>query len=780
MNALAESFELSCSTLGDEGQLVAFRGREGLSQLLHFEVFVTVPIDAIPARDALLGQGLTLSIRGGLADVDPAHIHGLIAGFEVLEEISERVLLRLDVRPTFWLLTQSRHSRVFTECTVPDIIKEVFGVAGLNDYELRLDSDYAAEPHVSQHEESDFAFLQRLMEHEGIYFFFEHDSSVDKLIITDSMSRHQPSRASAVPFFPVIGGEATREVCEAFRERRRLLPKLVRLTDYRYENPALAVKGEADVRDLVGAEVVIHDARAFAPADAQRLATIRKEELLSVETVFEASGTASHLRSGFTFQISGHPRQAINDGRFLCIDLEHVGNLRARTAELAARIGIDPLVEYEARARAISADVQFRPTRAARRPRIAGLVRATIDGADDSDYAQLDDQGRYRIKLAYEETARKGDESSVRTRMMQPHAGNPEGWHLPLRKGTEVMVAFIAGDPDRPIIAGAVPNAETPSVVTSQNHTRNIFHSGGDNVVEIEDLDGKQWFDVRSPTKDSRLHLGTPHDDDSHYVVAHSDADCRFTIGTNQDIRVGAKLTEDVKGDVTEKYNTSQTSKVVGTQGTTVLGAVEETYQTGHKSTVTGLVSELYIAGQKTSVTGQRFELYDTTQKTLVLGGATHTYDKQDMAVNGADSTQMHCGPKTVTVPGACKYTFDGSVTQLFGPTTYICPTVDWTFKNSGKIFTPSWTQLFATYGNTNAERTYNDAVTVSCWGMVVALISPLKSETVGIAFGINGVKLEDTLINVSASALSVNITLLKITSEPLEINATPFKKIGC
>ena len=200
---------------------------------------------------------------------------------------------------------------------------------------------------------------------------------------------------------------------------------------------------------------------------------------------------------------------------------------------------------------------------------------------------------------------------------MQPHAGNPEGFHLPLRKGTEVMVAFLAGNADRPVIAGGVPNAETPSPVTSKNNTKNILHTGSDNHIEVEDEDDKQWIDWKTPPKDTYLHLGEPHAPHTHYIEAHTGGDCLFEIGSNQDINVGGKLTETVKGAVDEKYKTSQTSDVKGPQTTTVKGAVES-YTGGHKTTTTGLVAELYEAAQKSTVTGgARNERYETGQTSM-------------------------------------------------------------------------------------------------------------------------------------------------------------------
>jgi type VI secretion system secreted protein VgrG len=768
-----ELFQLSCDALGADAVFVGFKGREAISRTFAYDVFVSVPLDAVPEADALIRKPLTFTVAGGLEAGPAMPTHGLIAAFEVIDETAERALVRLDVRPTLWFLGLSQHSRVFTEMKVGDILEEVLKAAGLTDYELQLSESYPTRAHVSQYKESDLAFLERLMEYDGIHYFFKHTADAHKLVISDSNAAHAASRPAPIAYHPVEGGDLGSDLFVAIVERQRLEPKLVRLTDYDYVKPALAIKGEESVAEGTSSEVVEHDAGALDPGDASRLAKVRKEELLARQRVFEMDGSAFHLRSGATYQVSGHPRDAVND-TYLCTDLMQLGNARVRTADLARLTHIPEALVYEARTHAIRADVRFRPERLRKPPRVPAFERAKIDGPASSDYAQLDDQGRYRIKLGYDETDRAGEKPSVRTRMMQPHAGNPEGWHLPLRKDTEVLVAFIGGDPDRPVIAGAVPNAETPSVVTSSNHTRNIFHSGGDNHIEIEDQDGSQWIDVRSPTKNSRFHAGKPHDDDSHYVVLNTDGDCRFTIGGNQDIRVGAKLTEEVKGNVIETYNTSQTSKVTGPQETTVLGAVEENYQNGHKTTVTGKVTEIYCAGQQTDVSGVRSETYAANQKTLVVGGATHTHDKQDMSVLGANSTQIYAGPKTVMVSGACTYNFDSTVTQLFGPTTYICPTLNWTAQTTGTIFTPTWNKVFVSLTDIQATRTETASLHVKCYALAITGVLVLKFEAVAISIGANGLKRTANGFSGGTYGMKLTLNALAVETEPLKLSAAP------
>jgi len=769
-----DPFQASCDALSG-ATFVAFTGREAISEPFVFNVFVSVAPGDVPERDDVIGSPLTLTVVGAEEAAAPQQTHGIVSAMESVREEPERSVLRLEVRPKLWFLGLSEHSRVFTEMTVEDVVKEVFSEAGLEDYDIRLAGSHPTRPHQSQYKESDLAFVQRLLERDGIFYFFEHTADTHTLVITDDPQQHVPSRGTPVRYHPVEGGDLGGDFVISMRERRSLTAKSVTLTDYDYEKPALDITGEQSA-DGVGGKVVVHDAGSLDPGDAKRLAKIRVEALKAHAHTFSCHGSAFHLRAGLTFELSAHPRL---NGTYMVTELFHRANARAQSAELAELLGVVKDDVYVIDFKAIAGNLTYRPEQVTRRPRVTGVERGVISGDSESDYAQLDDAGRYNLKLGYDETDRAGSSSSVRTRMIQPHAGAPEGWHLPLRSGTEVMVGFIAGDPDRPIIAGAVPNAHTPSVVTSSNHTKNIFHSGGDNHIEIEDQDGAQWVDVRSPTEDSRLHLGTPHDDDSHYVVQHTDADCRFKIGTDQDILVGATLTEDVTKDVTEKYNTSQESDVKGPQTTIVLDAVEETYEAGHETTVTDSVTEIYVSSQTTTVEGKRTENYNANQNTVVIGGTSHTYDKQTNKVDGANSLQVGVGPRTDTVPGACDLTVDGSVKQLFGPTTILAPTLKWTAEGSGFVFTPLRTVILGSHAELNADRNEFSLLKVGLTGMAVALVSPLKFELNGLAIGMCGAKFETAMVNVAFTGSQIGIRPLHIELDGVKLTMSGFKKIG-
>lgn len=753
---MAEIFELSWDASRERPEVVAFRGAERLSTPFEFDVYASIPSDALPTSTDALGTSATLSMAPDPAAA-PHYVSGIVAGYRIVQPSDERTIVELKLVPRLWRLGQVRHSRVFTRQSIPDVVRAVLELAAFadgQDFELRLDGSYPEQEHVCQYKESDLAFISRWLEHEGMYYFFEHTDSADKLIITDHHSFHELLPPAPIRYYPRSGEQAARGDFSSFVSRRSLQPDLIRVVDYDYAHPDLDVSGEATVSELVTATVVEHGARCWTPDEGNRLATLRAEQRRAQGAVFDAAGAAYHLRPGFRFELSEHPREALNRG-YLCTELSQRGSLRAATDEIRLLLGLQANEVYHVETSAIESDLQYRHALVSTKPTIAGFERGTVDGPADSEYAQLDDDGRYHVKMSFDEGELAGGNASVAIRMMQPHGGNPEGFHFPLRKGTEVLIAFVAGDPDRPVIAGSVPNAETPAPITSDNGTRNMIRTGGGNELEIEDDDGNQWCDWRSPTEDTYLHLGKPYNP-THHIVKHTNKDCKFDFGTDQKILVGGKLTEEVKKAVTENYDTSQTSQITGDQTTVVFKDVIESYAGGQKTEVTKAVNELYLSSQTSDVTAGRAERYEAAQTTIVPGGVTQTYNAgQDLTVHGP-SVQLYAGPKKTTVTAKGEHLFDQPVTQVFGPTKEIMPSTTWNVPGGTTMTTSSWNLLGGQATDQMGNVTQVSAVVFKRTNIALAFIAD-KYEATGAAAGMTGLKLEATGVTGEAYLVKID-----------------------
>ena len=496
----------------DTFAVVEFKGTEGLSRLYEFDITLASDDPEIDLKGVLQNPAI-LTIKGSDQYLP---IHGILGQFEQLHEVKGRYFYRALLVPRLWQADLYRENQLFLDKTVPDIIEEILKQAGLTtqDYELKLTRSYHQWEYICQYGETDFDFISRWMEREGIYFFFQQGEDNEKLIITDSSTAHEDIRGdSTIPFSPPSGIVPEKEAIMAFICRQKRLPNKVILQDYNYRKPSLDLKAEAEVDSSGRGDVYFYGEHFKTPEQGNELAKIRAEEIRCRENVFHGEGTAPNLCPGFFCELEDHYRQSYNQ-KYLIVEVEHEGH---QTGSFWAGIGKESAegeqkLTYANRFTAIPSDLQFRPERKTPKSRFYGTMNATIDAAGDGQYAELDDLGRYKVKLPFDQSDMDGGKASRWVRMSQPYAGAEQGMHFPLHKGTEVLLTFVDGDPDRPVIAGAVPNAETTSPVTAANQTESVIQTAGRNKIRFEDLLGSERIIMETPAANSWIRMGTPND----------------------------------------------------------------------------------------------------------------------------------------------------------------------------------------------------------------------------------------------------------------------------
>jgi len=494
--------------------VVRFRGEEGLSRCYRFELELVAEEASIDLA-AVLAAPVTFTILRADGDIP---FHGVLAGFEQLHQMENYVFYRAVLVPKLWWLGLTHHNQVFLNQTVPQILAACLKDGGLSslDFELRLQRDYPAWEYVCQYRESHLAFVSRWMEREGIYYYFEQGAGGEKVILTDTKVAHSAMPDGETLHYTTPSGLQhfhREEILSELRCMQQMLPNRVVLKDYNYETPSLELSGQADVSTKGRGEVYLYGEHFRTPAEGARLAAVRAEELLCRERVFAGSSTVPYLRPGYTFRVPDHYRADFN-GTYLTTGLAHEGS---QAAYLLAGLGgeLTPGERepyYRNTFEAVAAGVQYRPARETAKARLYGTLNAKVDGAGSGQYAELDGQGRYKVVLPFDQSGRKDGKASAWVRMMQPYAGAGHGMHFPLHKGTEVLLTFIDGDPDRPVIAGAVPNAETPSVVKDANQTMAAIQTGGSNKIAIEDKAGSERILMHVPTQKSFIRIGMPND----------------------------------------------------------------------------------------------------------------------------------------------------------------------------------------------------------------------------------------------------------------------------
>ncbi len=587
-------FSFTSSALPEDTfSVVNFKGIEGISRLYEFEITL-VSSDSDIDIDTVLRNSVTFSIHREEKDTV---FHGIAAYFEQLHEVDEQVFYRTLLVPRLWLSDQQHENQLFLDKTVPDIIEEILQQAGLTslDYEFKLTRNYRPWEYICQYRETDFDFISRWMEREGIYYFFEQTDTGEKIIITDNSTVHQElPDDSTIYYSPPSALVSTEE--EEIREficRQTRLPQKVLLKDYNYRKPSLEIRGEAMVDPNSRGIVYLYGEHFKTPEEGNELARIRAEEILCREKVFFGEGTATSMRAGYLFELADHYRDSCNQ-QYLIVEVEHEGSqagffisgVQEESSEEEGEI------VYRNKFMVIPADVQFRPERKTEKPRFHGTINAKIDAAGDGQYAEIDEWGRYKVVLPFDMTGKGGGRASRWIRMAQPYSGQGFGMHFPLHKGTEVLLTFVDGDPDRPIIAGSVPNPETMSPVTGDNHSQCVIRTGGGNEFQLEDSSGGQ-----------RIRISTPHSGTTLSMGAPNSPGAGFSLNTTADLlnRIGGDTIYFIDGSKNIKIQKDKSETIVGCERKTTIGACSENFYGNKVSKKLATEYEVTV-GTKTSV----------------------------------------------------------------------------------------------------------------------------------------------------------------------------------
>ncbi|MHC1753719.1 type VI secretion system Vgr family protein [Humidesulfovibrio sp.] len=506
-----------------------FHGEEGLSQLYSFEILL-VSEKADLDLEAILQSPALFTIKSKNGDLP---YHGILASFEQLHKADTWVFYRAVLRPKLWWLTLTHHNQVFLNKKLDQFLADVLMDGGLSqglDFQFRLQGQYPVWDYLCQYSESHFGFLSRWLERDGVYYWFEQGEGGEKMLASDTRIAHMPMPGhETFHYAPPTGLDASLadEVVKSFTLKRTPMPKSLLVKDYNYEKPSLDLTGRAMVADKGRGEIYIYGEHFKDLGEGNRLAQVRADEWKCREQVFHGMSNAPAIRPGYVFHLDRHYRADFNQN-YLTIGMSHEGS---QERYLLNGLGVSGLSDrdnlfYRNHFECIPAAVQFRPVREAEKPRIHGSISAKIDAAGSGQYAELDSQGRYKVILPFDLSGRSGGKASAFVRMMQPYAGQDMGMHAPLHKGTEVLLSFIDGDPDRPVISGAIPNPETPGPVNDGNQTMVRLKSGGGNVIHMEDQEGSQRILMHTPTAGSFIRVGYKNDPDDGNEVEDPQGAC--------------------------------------------------------------------------------------------------------------------------------------------------------------------------------------------------------------------------------------------------------------
>lgn len=587
--------------------LESLQGTESISEPFHYTLKLLSENPCIALKD-LLRSPIVVSIE--LLNSSLRYVHGNISRIAQLEYGEDGLIsYQAEVVPWLWFLSLFKDCRIFQNKTVPEIVQQVFQDRGFSDFKLQLQSTYPKREYCVQYRETDLNFVSRLLEHEGIFYFFQHDDQKHTLVLADAPSaiKDCPNQSTA-RYLPLSGGVQEDDTVVTFASEQTLHPATASLNDYDFEKPSTSLNtsiscdGKGEIYDYPGMYTT--------KGDGDRYARIRLEEQAVQLATVRGASFCRAFQAGFRFTLKDHYRGDANQAYTLF-------SLETDAKETSYRSGSEEGFKYRNRFEAVPNSVPFRPRRIARKPFVEGSQTAVIVGKSGEEI-WTDKYGRVKVQFFWDRAGKKDENSSCWIRVAQLWAG--KGWgavYVP-RIGQEVIIDFLEGDPDRPIITGRVYNADqTVPYTLPDEQTKTAIKSmsskggGGFNEIRFEDkkgdeqvfIHGEKDIDIRIKN-DRKEWIG----EDRHLIVVRDklekiQRDVHSEISRDEIQKIGRDHHLDIEG--------KEAIKVAGSHSFTVQGDVIEQFQGNHSSQVT---QALYIKGMNVVIEG-------ATELTMKVGG---------------------------------------------------------------------------------------------------------------------------------------------------------------
>lgn len=612
------------------GSGILFRAMTSTEELGRpFELDVDAISDSGTIKpEDLLGKPASVSVE--LLSSGKRHFHGLVCAMGTTGTDGRRFGYRMTLRPWLWLLTRRADTRVFQHMTAEAILKKVFEPFS-PDYEFRLEGSLPTYDYCVQYRETDFNFVSRLMEQEGLYYFFRHEADKHTMVIVNSPARHPANPGQeAFEFREAADGHLEFEAITRWTTHRELQPARVVLRDYDFEQPSTSLEVTASAARKGGSAKLEHYdyPGAYASSDAgKRYAGLRMEELQARYSRIEGAGSIRNLVYGHRFTLKGHPRADQNRSYVVLasrMEMAH-GGYESGQGETSCRCSFT----------AMEADEVFRPPRITPKPTVAGLHTAVVVGPVGQEI-HTDAHGRIKVQFHWDRLGKRDEKSSCWVRAATPWAGKNWGMIAIPRIGQEVVVDFLEGDPDRPLVVGQVYNGEQKppyplpdhgTVSTSKSRSSKGGGPGNFNELRFEDRKGSEYIWLQA-------------EKDFHQLVKH---DATLLVGANQDCIVRNNRTEQVDGDVMARIGKNSTTEVSGSQS----------FKVTQDLVLESQASMSQKAGANLDVqVGANFAT-DATGNIHIKAGANLVIEAGVMVTVKAGGSSVVIGPAGVSITGA-------------------------------------------------------------------------------------------------------------------------------
>jgi type VI secretion system secreted protein VgrG len=664
---------------GDKLIFTRLEGGDAISRCFSFTVsFVSTDHEIDPLK--MLGGAVSIE-----AESKPQRwFSGLVSEFR-LTRIEDRLAhYEAVIRPWLWFLGDVTDCRIFQNMNAVEIVQEIFSKYGAAKFDMRLQGSYPTREYCVQYDESDLNFVQRLLEHEGIFYFFEHGEGEHTLVLTNAISKLKPAKGYEKVQYR-FEGEAVRrdrEYITDWVQASSVRPGAYAHTDYDFKKPGadlMAVSAQPFGHKQASGEHYHQPGAHLDTGRGDAVALIRREELQAPHRRIAAKGTVRGLFSGCTFTLEKFPRDDQNQ-EYLVVGAEY------RLFDPGYHTHVDTEGDnFQVTLELAPTSLPYRPPRITPRPIMRGPQTATVVGPSGEEIF-TDEYARVKVQFHWDRLGKKDQNSSCFVRVSQTWAGSGWGFIQIPRIGQEVIVDFIEGDPDRPIITGRVYNAsQMPPYGLPANATQSGWKSnsskggGGYNELMFEDKAGSELVNFQAQ-KDH--HLLVKHDRSK--LVQHDqsdriDHDAKHSVGHNLDEDVGNDKTLSVGHDRTGTIGNNDTETVGANRALTVNANetihvvanstenidANHSQTVGQNQTITVAIARVDTVGaaEARTVGATQTNTIGATRSVSVGVNQSHDVGAADSWSVGADQTVTIGAKQSVTIAADQSFSVGGGRT---------------------------------------------------------------------------------------------------------------------
>jgi len=626
-------------------------GFEELGRLYQYELEL-VSLKQDLALDDLLGKDLTVEMD--LPSGDTRYVHGYVTEFSLTGGRGRYATYSAIIHPWFWFLTQTSDCRIFQGKKVPEIIKEVCRDLGFTDFKDSLTAEYRNWEYCVQYRETDFNFISRLMEQEGIYYFFEHEDGKHTLVMCDAYGAHSPlPNYEKIPYYPPTES-VRREHIHDWNLSKSVRTGSCAIGAFHFLKPKANLEVTSSIMhphahdDL---EIYDYPGEYYERGEGDRYVGVRMEELACDYERVKGETNARGVFPGGLFELEEFPRDDQNR-EYLVVSTQHsVTGVNYESGDASS-------LKYDCSFEAINSQDPFRAARTTPKPIVQGPQTALVVGKSGEEI-WTDEYGRVKVQFHWDRYGKNDENSSCWIRVSQSWAGGQWGGMSIPRMGQEVVVDFIEGDPDRPIVTGRVYNKDNmPPYDLPADKTKSTLKSrstkgaSADNFNEIrfEDLKGSEEMYVHAE-KDQN----TVVENDQGILVEHNrnktvDVDQEEHVGNNKKISVVANHTETVGANFDLAVGGSKSESVSVNSAESI--SIAKTLSIGAAYQITvGAAMNTTVGGAKmVEVGGLLSETVGVTKSASVAGNSSEDVGGSKSVNIGKDRSDLIGGKQTGTV----------------------------------------------------------------------------------------------------------------------------------